>query len=119
VLTLALNSQDLYRLPKVEDLAELAARPENLAAEGSWTGGTIGWRARSPRGDPGESGKTLATYGIALEDLRTALASTRVNARREHRLEKHRTIKSIRIPNCLAGDDYRDCKSLPIRMALR
>ncbi len=105
VLTLALTSKTLP-LPKVEDLADsrLAPKISQLSGVGLVTIGGGQKPAVRIQVNPA----TLATYGIGLEDLRTALASTSVNAAKGTIDGEAQNYQINSNDQLLAGDDYRD-----------
>ncbi len=105
VLTLALTSKTLP-LPKVEDLADsrLAPKISQLSGVGLVTIGGGQKPAVRIQVNPA----TLATYGINLEDLRTALASTSVNAAKGTIDGEAQNYQINSNDQLLAGDDYRD-----------
>ena len=105
VLTLALTSKTLP-LPKVEDLADsrLAPKISQLSGVGLVTIGGGQKPAVRIQVNPA----TLATYGISLEDLRTALASTSVNAAKGTIDGEAQNYQINSNDQLLAGDDYRD-----------
>jgi len=105
VLTLALTSKTLP-LPKVEDLADsrLAPKISQLSGVGLVTIGGGQKPAVRIQVNP----TTLATYGISLEDLRTALASTSVNAAKGTIDGEAQNYQINSNDQLLAGDDYRD-----------
>jgi multidrug efflux pump len=105
VLTLALTSKTLP-LPKVEDLADsrLAPKISQLSGVGLVTIGGGQKPAVRIQVNPA----TLATYGISLEDLRTALASTSVNAAKGTFDGEAQNYQINSNDQLLAGDDYRD-----------
>jgi multidrug efflux pump len=105
VLTLALTSKTLP-LPKVEDLADsrLAPKISQLSGVGLVTIGGGQKPAVRIQVNPA----TLATYGISLEDLRTALVSTSVNAAKGTIDGEAQNYQINSNDQLLAGDDYRD-----------
>jgi multidrug efflux pump len=105
VLTLALTSKTLP-LPKVEDLADsrLAPKISQLSGVGLVTIGGGQKPAVRIQVNPA----TLATYGISVEDLRTALASTSVNAAKGTIDGEAQNYQINSNDQLLAGDDYRD-----------
>jgi len=105
VLTLALTSKTLP-LPKVEDLADsrLAPKISQLSGVGLVTIGGGQKPAIRIQVNPA----TLATYGISLEDLRTALTSTSVNAAKGTFDGEAQNYQINSNDQLLAGDDYRD-----------
>jgi multidrug efflux pump len=105
VLTLALTSKTLP-LPKVEDLADsrLAPKISQLSGVGLVTIGGGQKPAVRIQVNPA----ALATYGINLEDLRTALASTSVNAAKGAIDGEAQNYQINSNDQLLAGDDYRD-----------
>ena len=105
VLTLALTSK-ILPLPKVEDLADsrLAPKISQLSGVGLVTIGGGQKPAVRIQANPA----TLATYGISLEDLRTALASTSVNAAKGTIDGEAQNYQINANDQLLAGDDYRD-----------
>jgi multidrug efflux pump len=105
VLTLALTSKTLP-LPKVEDLADsrLAPKISQLSGVGLVTIGGGQKPAVRIQVNPA----TLATYGINLEDLRVALASTSVNAAKGTIDGEAQNYQINSNDQLLAGDDYRD-----------
>jgi multidrug efflux pump len=105
VLTLALTSKTLP-LPKVEDLADsrLAPKISQLSGVGLVTIGGGQKPAVRIQINPA----TLATYGISLEDLRTALVSTSVNAAKGTIDGEAQNYQINSNDQLLAGDDYRD-----------
>ena len=105
VLTLALTSKTLA-LRKVEDLADsrLAPKISQLSGVGLVTIGGGQKPAVRIQVNPA----TLATYGISLEDLRTALASTSVNAAKGTIDGEAQNYQINSNDELLAGDDYRD-----------
>ena len=105
VLTLALTSKTLP-LPKVEDLADsqLAPKISQLSGVGLVTIGGGQKPAVRIQVNPA----TLATYGINLEDLRIALASTSVNAAKGTIDGEAQNYQINSNDQLLAGDDYRD-----------
>jgi multidrug efflux pump len=104
VLTLALTSKTLP-LPKVEDLADsrLAPKISQLSGVGLVTIGGGQKPAVRIQVNPA----TLATYGISLEDLRTVLASTSVNAAKGTFDGEAQNYQINSNDQLLAGDDYR------------
>jgi multidrug efflux pump len=105
VLTLALTSKTLP-LSKVEDLADsrLAPKISQLSGVGLVTIGGGQKPAVRIQVNPA----TLATYGIGFEDLRTALASTSVNAAKGTFDGEAQNYQINSNDQLLAGDDYRD-----------
>jgi multidrug efflux pump len=105
VLTLALTSMTLP-LPKVEDLADsrLAPKISQLSGVGLVTIGGGQKPAVRIQVNPA----TLATYGISLEDLRTALVSTSVNSAKGTIDGEAQNYQINSNDQLLAGDDYRD-----------
>jgi multidrug efflux pump len=105
VLTLALTSK-ILPLSKVEDLADsrLAPKISQLSGVGLVTIGGGQKPAVRIQVNPA----TLATYGISLEDLRTALASTSVNAAKGTFDGEAQNYQINSNDQLLAGDDYRD-----------
>src|SRR6267142_1956431 len=105
VLTLALTSKTLP-LPKVEDLADsrLAPKISQLSGVGLVTIGGGQKPAVRIQVNPA----TLANYGISLEELRTALASTSVNAAKGTLDGEAQNYQINSNDQLLAGDDYRD-----------
>jgi len=105
ILTLALTSKTLP-LPKVEDLADsrLAPKISQLSGVGLVTIGGGQKPAVRIQVNPA----TLATYGISLEDLRTALASTSANAAKGTIDGEAQNYQINSNDQLLAGDDYRD-----------
>jgi multidrug efflux pump len=105
VLTLALTSKTLP-LPKVEDLADsrLAPKISQLSGVGLVTIGGGQKPAVRIQVNPA----ALATYGINLEDLRTALASTSVNAAKGAIDGEAQNYQINSNDQLLAGDDYRE-----------
>jgi multidrug efflux pump len=105
VLTLALTSKTLP-LSKVEDLAD-----SRLAPKISQLGGvglvTIGG-GQKPAVRIQVNPATLATYGISLEDLRSALTSTSVNAAKGTLDGEAQNYQINSNDQLLTGDDYRD-----------
>jgi len=105
VLTLALTSK-ILPLSKVEDLADsrLAPKISQLSGVGLVTIGGGQKPAVRIQVNPA----TLATYGISLEELRTALASTSVNAAKGTLDGEAQNYQINSNDQLLAGDDYRD-----------
>jgi len=105
VLTLALTSKTLP-LSKVEDLADsrLAPKISQLSGVGLVTIGGGQKPAVRIQVNPA----TLATYGISLEELRTALVSTSVNAAKGTLDGEAQNYQINSNDQLLAGDDYRD-----------
>jgi multidrug efflux pump len=105
VLTLALTSKTLP-LSKVEDLADsrLAPKISQLSGVGLVTIGGGQKPAVRIQVNPA----TLATYGISLEELRAALASTSVNAAKGTFDGESQNYQINSNDQLLAGDDYRD-----------
>jgi multidrug efflux pump len=105
VLTLALTSKTLP-LSKVEDLADsrLAPKISQLSGVGLVTIGGGQKPAVRIQVNPA----TLATYGMSLEELRTALASTSVNAAKGTFDGEAQNYQINSNDQLLAGDDYRD-----------
>jgi multidrug efflux pump len=105
VLTLALTSKTLP-LSKVEDLADsrLAPKISQLSGVGLVTIGGGQKPAVRIQVNP----TTLATYGISLEDLRTALASTSINAAKGTLDGETQNYQINSNDQLLAGNDYRD-----------
>jgi multidrug efflux pump len=105
VLTLALTSK-ILPLSKVEDLADsrLAPKISQLSGVGLVTIGGGQKPAVRVQVNPA----TLATYGISLEELRTALASTSVNAAKGTLDGEAQNYQINSNDQLLAGDDYRD-----------
>ncbi|HWO32472.1 MAG TPA: efflux RND transporter permease subunit, partial [Candidatus Acidoferrum sp.] len=105
VLTLALTSK-ILPLSKVEDLADsrLAPKISQLSGVGLVTIGGGQKPAVRIQVNPA----TLATYGISLEELRTALASTSVNAAKGTLDGETQNYQINSNDQLLAGDDYRD-----------
>ena len=105
VLTLTLTSK-ILPLSKVEDLADsrLAPKISQLSGVGLVTIGGGQKPAVRIQVNPA----TLATYGISLEELRTALASTSVNAAKGTLDGEAQNYQINSNDQLLAGDDYRD-----------
>ena len=105
VLTLALSSKSLP-LSKVEDLADsrLAPKISQLSGVGLVTIGGGQKPAVRIQVNPA----TLATHGIGLEDLRTALASTSVNTAKGTFDGEAQNYQINSNDQLLTGDDYRD-----------
>jgi multidrug efflux pump len=105
VLTLALTSK-ILPLSKVEDLADsrLAPKISQLSGVGLVTIGGGQKPAVRIQVNPA----TLATYGISLEELRTALTSTSVNAAKGTLDGEAQNYQINSNDQLLAGDDYRD-----------
>jgi multidrug efflux pump len=105
VLTLALTSKTLP-LSKVEDLADsrLAPKISQLSGVGLVTIGGGQKPAVRIQVNPA----TLATYGISLEELRTALVSASVNAAKGTLDGEAQNYQINSNDQLLAGDDYRD-----------
>ena len=105
VLTLALTSK-ILPLSKVEDLADsrLAPKISQLSGVGLVTIGGGEKPAVRIQVNPA----TLATYGISLEELRTALVSTSVNAAKGTLDGEAQNYQINSNDQLLAGDDYRD-----------
>ena len=76
ILTLALTS-DTLPLSKVEDLADTAPGAENIAVPGVGLVSISGGQKPAVRIQANPT--SLASYGMSLEDLRTALAAANVN----------------------------------------
>jgi multidrug efflux pump len=105
VLTLALTSKTMA-LSKVEDLADsrLAPKISQLSGVGLVTIGGGQKPAVRIQVNP----TTLATYGISLEALRAALASTSVNAAKGTFDGDAQNYQINANDQLLSGDDYRD-----------
>jgi len=105
VLTLALTSK-ILPLSKVEDLADsrLAPKISQLSGVGLVTIGGGQKPAVRIQVNPA----TLATYGVSLEELRTALTSTSVNAAKGTLDGEAQNYQINSNDQLLAGDDYRD-----------
>jgi multidrug efflux pump len=105
VLTLALTSK-ILPLSKVEDLADsrLAPKISQLSGVGLVTIGGGQKPAVRIQVNPA----TLATYGISLEELRTALASTSINTAKGTFDGEAQNYQINSNDQLLAGDDYRD-----------
>jgi multidrug efflux pump len=105
VLTLALTSKTLP-LPKVEDLADsrLVPKISQLSGVGLVTIGGGQKPAIRIQVNP----STLATYGISLENLRTALASTSVNGAKGTFDGETQNYQINANDQLLSGDEYRD-----------
>jgi multidrug efflux pump len=105
VLTLALTSK-ILPLSRVEDLADsrLAPKISQLSGVGLVTIGGGQKPAVRIQVNPA----TLANYGISLEDLRTALASTSVNAAKGTLDGEAQNYQINSNDQLLTGDDYRD-----------
>jgi multidrug efflux pump len=105
VLTLALTSKTLP-LSKVEDLADsrLAPKISQLSGVGLVTIGGGQKPAVRIQVNPA----VLAAYGISLEDLRAALASTSVNAAKGTLDGEAQNYQINSNDQLLTGDDYRD-----------
>ncbi|WP_035352395.1 efflux RND transporter permease subunit [Edaphobacter aggregans] len=105
VLTLALTSKTMA-LSKVEDLADsrLAPKISQLSGVGLVTIGGGQKPAVRIQVNPA----TLATYGIGLEDLRSALASTSVNAAKGTFDGDAQNYQINANDQLLSGNDYRD-----------
>jgi multidrug efflux pump len=105
VLTLALTSKTIP-LSKVEDLADSRLGPKisQLSGVGLVTIGGGQKPAVRIQVNP----TTLATYGISLEALRTALASTSVNAAKGTFDGEAQNYQINANDQLLSGDDYRD-----------
>jgi multidrug efflux pump len=104
VLTLALTSK-ILPLSTVEDLADsrLAPKISQLSGVGLVTIGGGQKPAVRIQVNP----TTLATYGISLEDLRIALASTSVNAAKGTFDGEAQNYQINANDQLLAGDEYR------------
>jgi multidrug efflux pump len=105
VLTLALTSKTMA-LAKVEDLADsrLAPKISQLSGVGLVTIGGGQKPAVRIQVNP----KTLASYGISLEALRAALASTSVNAAKGTFDGEAQNYQINANDQLLSGDDYRN-----------
>jgi multidrug efflux pump len=105
VLTLALTSKTLA-LPKVEDLADsrLVPKISQLSGVGLVTIGGGQKPAIRIQVNP----STLATYGISLENLRTALAGTSVNGAKGTFDGETQNYQINANDQLLSGDEYRD-----------
>jgi multidrug efflux pump len=105
VLTLALTSKTMA-LSKVEDLADsrLAPKISQLSGVGLVTIGGGQKPAVRIQANP----KTLASYGISLEALRAALASSSVNAAKGTFDGEAQNYQINANDQLLSGDDYRD-----------
>jgi multidrug efflux pump len=105
VLTLGLTSKTLP-LAKVEDLADsrLAPKISQLSGVGLVTIGGGQKPAVRIQVNPA----ALATYGISLEELRTALASTSVNAAKGTFDGEAQNYQINSNDQLLTGNDYRD-----------
>jgi multidrug efflux pump len=105
VLTLALTSK-ILPLSKVEDLADsrLAPKISQLSGVGLVTIGGGQKPAVRIQVNPA----TLASYGISLEDLRTVLAGTSVNAAKGTLDGEAQNYQINSNDQLLTGDDYRD-----------
>jgi multidrug efflux pump len=105
VLTLALSSKTLP-LPKVEDLADsrLVPKISQLSGVGLVTIGGGQKPAIRIQVNP----STLATYGISLENLRTALAGTSVNGAKGTFDGEEQNYQINANDQLLSGDEYRD-----------
>ncbi len=105
VLTLALTSK-ILPLSKVEDLADsrLAPKISQLSGVGLVTIGGGQKPAVRIQVNPA----TLANYGISLEELRTALTSTSVNAAKGTLDGEAQNYQINSNDQLLASDDYRD-----------
>jgi len=105
VLTLALTSK-ILPLSKVEDLADSRLAPKISQLNGVGLV-TIGG-GQKPAVRIHVNPATLATYGISLEDLRTTLASTSINAAKGTIDGEAQNYQINSNDQLLAGDDYRD-----------
>ncbi len=105
VLTLALTSKTLP-LPKVEDLADSRLAPKISQLSGVGLVTIAGGQKPAVRIQVNPA--TLATYGISLEDLRTALVSTSVNAAKGTIDGEAQNYQINSNDQLLAGDDFRD-----------
>jgi multidrug efflux pump len=105
VLTLALTSKTMA-LSKVEDLADsrLAPKISQISGVGLVTIGGGQKPAIRIQVNP----TTLATYGIGLEALRSAIASTSVNAAKGAFDGEAQNYQINANDQLLSGDDYRD-----------
>ena len=105
VLTLALTSK-ILPLPKVEDLADSRLAPKISQLSGVGLVAIGGGQKPAVRIQVNPA--TLATYGISLEELRTALASTSVNAAKGTLDGEAQNYQINSNDQLLTGDDYRD-----------
>jgi multidrug efflux pump len=105
VLTMALTSK-ILPLPKVEDLADsrLVPKLSQLSGVGLVTIGGGQKPAIRIQANPTK----LATYGISLEDLRSALASTSVNGAKGTFDGETQNYQINANDQLLSGGDYRD-----------
>jgi len=105
VLTLALTSK-ILPLSKVEDLADSRLAPKISQLSGVGLVAIGGGQKPAVRIQVNPA--TLATYGISLEELRTALASTSVNAAKGTLDGEAQNYQINSNDQLLTGDDYRD-----------
>jgi multidrug efflux pump len=104
IMTLAITSKS-FPLSQVEDLHRHAAGAKNFAGHGRRTGDHQR-RTKTGRARSGQSHRSFLSYGISLDDVRTALQSASVNQAKGNFDGAHQAYEINANDQLLSSKDY-------------